>query len=215
MKAVLITPAMREAACTEAESTPIQELPGTGASFALRLQDNGRLRATRVENGIENIAAAGSSGDIVALLRHCCNLRDSAWVFVACASNVALNGLAPPLAVAVIEPGMLLAIGERHWLVSSLWRPEAVQAPDELRDKPCPVCGGELGLAPVVQCGCGRWTHLENASAPHDKDALNCFTAAGTCGGCGRRASLEPQMFPEVSELLAGRLADADEFDWR
>jgi hypothetical protein len=122
--------------------------------------------------------------------------------------------MVPPLAAAVIEPGALLAVSERYWLISSLWLPERMEAPAELRDKPCPVCGGELGLAPVVQCGCGRWTHFENPSAPADKNALNCFIVAGTCGACGRSASLEPQVFPDVSALLAGHPADGDDCGW-
>lgn len=214
MKALQFTSVMRDANRADAESTAIREWANASASYALSLHENGGLAATRLEHGERAPIADRSIGAVVGFARHCCNARDPVWVFVVCASNVALNG-SSPLAVALVEPGGLLAIGDRCWLISSLWQPEPVDAPAELRDKPCPVCGGDLGLAPVVQCGCGRWTHLENAAAPHDKDALNCFIAPGTCGGCGRPALLKPQLFPEVSDRLADEWVDEDETYWR
>ncbi len=218
MNALQFTPVMREAHLPAENELPIRELSGIGASYALRLHHNGDLKATRLETGDETLADLSSDheeGTVVALMRHCCDSRDSAWMLAVCMNRVGLNGLTPPLAVTIIEPGELLTIGDRCWLISSLWQPEPVEAPAELRDKPCPVCGGELGRAPVVQCGCGRWMHLENPSAPYDKEALNCYMSAGTCGGCGRRATLEPQMFPEVSDRLTCEPVDADEFAWQ
>jgi len=57
-------------------------------------------------------------------------------------------------------------------------------------------------MAPVVQCACGRWTHLERPEQPQSPDALNCYLAAGTCGDCGRAATLKPQIVPEPPEKL-------------
>jgi hypothetical protein len=209
MKALQFTPVITGRSSAATQSTPIRELT-TSATYALKIQANGRLSAERVQHDFSLDAADRVSDDVVAFARHCCNSRDTTWAFVACASSIWINGVSP-LAVAVLEPGALLAIGDRFWLISSLWQPEAVEAPADLRDKPCPVCGGELGIAPVVQCGCGRWTHLENAAVPDNEDALNCFMAADSCGGCGRPALLEPQMFPEVSDRL---VEWSDEDEW-
>ena len=209
MKALQFTSVITERRSSETQSTPIRELAAS-TSYALRIQVNGRLEAERLQNDFPLDTADRLCDEVVAFARHCCNSRDSVWAFVACASNIWING-ASPLAVTILEPGALLAIGDRFWLISSLWQPAAVEAPVDLRDKPCPVCGGELGIAPVVQCGCGRWTHLENAATPHNADALNCFMATDSCGGCGRPALLEPQMFPEVPDRLVDEWPDEAE----
>jgi hypothetical protein len=213
MQTLQFTPVMRDSRNGQVAPTQIGDTPRVGESYALRLVEDGELKAIHIKHKEELSAADLNGGDVVAHVRRCPVSHNSVWVFVRCAGNVALNGL-PPLAAAVLEPGDLLAIGDRSWLIASVWQPEAVDAPAEVRDKPCPVCGGALGIAPVVQCGCGRWAHLENASAPHDSNALNCYLAVGTCGGCGRRASLEPQVFPEVFDRLAGACVEQDELSW-
>jgi hypothetical protein len=95
-------------------------------------------------------------------------------------------------------------------MVAQVWRPAAVEAPADLKDKPCPVCGGPLGAAPVIECACGRWVHLENPASPDDADALNCFLAAETCGECQRPAVLQAQAIPELPEKLACGSSDED-----
>ena len=130
------------------------------------------------------------------------------WYLVTPHASIGINGTSPVLPVARVEPGDLLSIGDRFWFVSTLLRPELMDAPAELRDKPCPVCGGELGLAQVVQCSCGRWMHLERPDDPDAADALNCFLAAGRCGGCGRQSSLEPIIIPAVPERMTAALDD-------
>jgi hypothetical protein len=130
------------------------------------------------------------------------------WILIACSMQLAVNGQSPVLPATVLELGDLLTIGEQGWMVSSLWQPRPMDAPDELRTKPCPVCGGALGTAPVVECACGRWSHLENAANIDDPNALNCFLQAGQCGECGRRASLDPQIVPEVPDSM--RIAELE-----
>ena len=158
--------------------------------------------------------ADGSPGDTshVGWLRVHLVDRETVWDLVPCTGELGLNNLPMCLPLANLESGDLLSLGNRFWMAASLWTPEPVDAPDELRDKPCPVCGGQLGLAQVVECACGRWTHLETPSSPHDTASLNCYLAAGKCGGCGRPALLEPQVFPEISDYLAGEWTDPDEF---
>jgi hypothetical protein len=198
--------AARRPAHAEADTAPCL----TPGIYSLRLQDIGRLATTCLTNCEHDLGTLQGDHAALAILHSKLVSREPEWDLITCSEQLAVNGL-PCLPLVALEPGDLLAIGERFWLISSLWQPEAVEAPAELRDKPCPVCGGELGLAPVVQCGCGRWAHLEKPSAPDDQDALNCYLAAGRCGGCGRVASLEPQIFPEVSHQLAGGTADADD----
>ena len=79
--------------------------------------------------------------------------------------------------------------------------------------RPCPVCGGELGWAPDVECPCGRWMHLERPDRPGDKDSLNCYLEADECGECRRRTSLDPQFVPEVPEKLTSQSSDGNEWD--
>jgi hypothetical protein len=213
MKALQLVPVMRDVQHSAVGPLTVCETPGIGASYALRLSVAHNLTGELLADAVEASPTIDVSEPIIALLRYCGDVTNSTWVFVMCANGVALNG-SSPLPAVVVEPGALLAIGDLFWQIASLWQPEPVETPAELRDKPCPVCGGELGLAQVVQCGCGRWTHLENASAPNDKDALNCFIAAGACGGCGRSAVLEPQISPEISDRICVDSLDDHEFDW-
>lgn len=214
MNALQLTPVIGGVDRGAGEPTVIDVAPGAGKSYALRLREDSPLMATPFEPG-DNLPALGDDGaDIVALVHQCGDASREIWALVTIAGGLGLNAMAPPLPVAVLEPGMLLAIGDRAWFVSSLWHPTPREAPATLRDQPCPVCGGKLGLAPVVECSCGRWSHLENPAAPDDTDALNCFIAAGKCGGCGRRATLAAHIVPEVPERLAPLPTDGqfDEF---
>ena len=119
---------------------------------------------------------------------------------------VILNG-ARTLPLAVIDAGDLLTLGAATWFLASEWTPEPQAAPPELADRPCPVCGGELKLAPVVRCVCGRYAHLEDRSAPGDPQLLNCYLA-GPCGVCQRAPSLNSVLVPEPPDKL---LDESDE----
>jgi hypothetical protein len=166
-------------------------------------------------NGESLVAAPqgpdGPAGSRIALLAVRREAGETVWYLAAGCGELGVNGISPPLPVMRLEPGALLSVGDRFWMVSVLWQPAAVDAPDELRDKSCPVCGGELQVAPVVQCVCGRWMHLERPEEPSDPNALNCYLVSDTCGNCGRPTSLSPQVLPEISERL---LPPTDEDDW-
>jgi hypothetical protein len=103
-----------------------------------------------------------------------------------------------------LEPGMLLSAGTHRWLVVLEWIPQPETVPAALADRPCPVCGAALKLAPVCQCVCQRYAHLEAPDEPNNKNALNCFLR-GPCGLCGRIASLEPVLVPEPHDKLLDR----------
>jgi hypothetical protein len=104
---------------------------------------------------------------------------------------------------------MLLSLGDEFWVVSNVWSPEPIVAPPELADKNCPVCGLELGCAPVVACLCGNYMHLERPDDPNDPEALNCYLTKAQCGACQRPTGLEPQVVPEIPEALL--VAEVDE----
>ncbi len=126
---------------------------------------------------------------------------NSQWLFAPLCDEVLHNGIRP-LAIAIIEPGDVLALGEECWFASELWRPAPVPAPENIAEKECSVCGGPLKLAPVIQCPCGRYYHLEHPETPDDPQALNCYLTAGMCGLCERKPSLEPQFLPTPPEEL-------------
>ena len=123
-----------------------------------------------------------------------------AWWLAPRCEALTING-AVPLPLAALEGGDLLAAGSHWWLVATEWAPEPMAAPADLADKPCPVCGGALKLAPVCRCPCGRYYHLESPQTADGGQALNC-DLAGPCGLCGRRPSLEPVLFPEPPAKL-------------
>jgi hypothetical protein len=190
---------------------PIQCNLRDAAAFSLRMTDGRQLTSEKIETHDSIHEIVGSDASLVGLLHLAAGGAAPSWMLIARSNHIGLNGQTPTLPIAAIGPGDLLSIGEQCWMVSSLWRPEPIDAPAELRDKPCPVCGGELGVARVVQCSCGRWSHLENPDAPDDPNALNCFLKAGACGECGRRASLEPQMIPEVPDSLLKTQLEGEE----
>jgi len=123
------------------------------------------------------------------------------WLLLRRDRALQVNGI-PVLPVASLEPGYLLALGSQRWLVASLWKPTPRPAPAAVMNSDCPVCGAPLSAAPVVQCPCGRYMHLEKPDEPNDPQALNCYLLAGTCGLCGRPPSLEPSLLPEPDETL-------------
>jgi hypothetical protein len=126
----------------------------------------------------------------------------SSWFLLPSADGLLLNG-SGPLPLAAIDPGSLLAAGSETWFVTAEWAPEPQDAPPELADRPCPVCGRELKLARVVKCACGRYAHLEDPALPDDPNLLNCHLA-GPCGVCGRPPALDPVLIPEPPEQLVG-----------
>jgi hypothetical protein len=187
---------------------PTQPNQGHACAFALRLGDDGGLVSEPITDW--SVPNRHNDASFAALLYRKADGAHPSWMLIAGSKRIGLNGQAPTLPIAAVEPGDLLTIGESGWLVSSLWSPQALTAPADVRDKPCPVCGGELGFAQVVQCACGRWSHLENPADADDPNALNCFLKAGVCGECGRRASLEPQIVPAVPATLAKERHDFD-----
>lgn len=135
--------------------------------------------------------------------------RDSAnsnptWLFAPLSPSVMHNGIRP-LPLAIIEPSHVLAFEDQTWLVTELWRPTPFPAPEKIADKECSVCAGQMKLAPVIQCPCGRYYHLERPDALDDPNALNCYVTSGMCGLCERKPSLEPQFLPVPPEELIPR----------
>jgi len=176
--------------------------PTVNQTYALAARGDGSLALLPLSG--ESLPGEGgdSSARAVALLRATGSGADSVWHLIARDGDLAVNGLCPPLPLMRLDPGAILSLGRCCWLVATIWEPKPVAAPAELADKPCPVCGGPLKLAPVVQCVCGRWTHLERPDEPRSPDALNCYLVSGACGGCGRAATLEPQISPEPPQKL-------------
>ncbi len=123
------------------------------------------------------------------------------WLLTPLSEELLHNGIRP-LPLAIIEPGEVLAFEGQCWLTSELWQPTPAPAPEKIAEKECPVCGGALKLAPVIQCPCGRYYHLEHPETPDDPQALNCYLTAGMCGLCERKPSLDPQFLPLPPEEL-------------
>ena len=123
------------------------------------------------------------------------------WLLLRRERTLQVNGI-PVLPLATLEPGSMIAVDRRRWLVTSLWKPAPHPAPDAVKEVDCPVCGAPLSVAPVVQCPCGRYMHLEKPDQPDDSQALNCYLLAGTCGVCGRASNLEPSLLPVPDETL-------------
>ena len=149
----------------------IDEPESGDVSLALRVSEAGVPAAAPLEDRRQNPRGKrkkrNRNGAPLALLRCQGPVGSRQWYIVSLAEQVGLNGTTPALPVARLEPGDLLSVGTRQWLVTVLWTPEPGPAPASLAEKPCPVCGGPLGLAPVVQCVCGgRWTHLERPENP-------------------------------------------------
>jgi hypothetical protein len=153
------------------------------------------------DGGLEVASPAAGGRAAVAALRFHPSPLGLDWWLVPRHASLAINGVAP-LPLAALEPGDLLSVGPAWWLVASLWEPEPGPAPAELAEKQCPVCGGALALAPVCQCPCGRYYHLESPGAsPADDEVLNCYLA-GPCGLCGRQPTLEPVLWPDPPDKL-------------
>ena len=132
-----------------------------------------------------------------------CHDGSPGWL-VSRSPRLAVNGIRP-LWLGRLEPGDLFSYGSRHWLVVVEWTPEPQPAPPHLAERPCPVCGGPLGLAPTCQCPCGGpYCHLENPAAPDDPKALNCYLRA-PCGSCKHEHTLQPTLVPEPDEKLLGQ----------
>jgi hypothetical protein len=126
---------------------------------------------------------------------------DREWLLVRRDRSLQVNGI-PVLPVVTLEGGSLLAADRKRWLVTSVWKPAPRPAPPEVEDVDCPVCGAPLSAAPVVQCPCGLYMHLERPNQPDDTQALNCYLLAGSCGTCGRTSNLAPSLLPVPDETL-------------
>jgi hypothetical protein len=154
--------------------------------------------------------SSDSDNNLVAMLRAAGAGDARVWYLIPRNDALGVNGIAPPLGLVQLDPGAVLSLGTRSWLVVSVQQSQPAPAPAELADRDCPVCGGKLSITPVVQCGCGRWTHLERPDEPDSRDALNCYLASAACPDCGRAATLQPQITPEPPE----KLVPADESSW-
>ncbi len=148
----------------------------------------------------ENKVRASSNRLASLLYREEAN-SNSQWLLSPLSAAVMHNGIRP-LSLTMIDPGDVLAVENQSWLTSELWRPIACEAPENIAEKECSVCGGALNLAPVIQCPCGRYYHLERPETPDDPQALNCYLTAGMCGLCERKPSLDPQFLPVPPEEL-------------
>jgi hypothetical protein len=207
MTTLRLIPVARDV-CGESKRTgDLVELAGTHAAYGLRQATAGKLVAEPLES------AETPDDNYVAILRRETHGDNESWFLLRRSHRVGVNGITPTLPLMVLEPGALLSLEDRFWMASLLWIPTPATAPDDLADKKCPVCGGELKLAPVVKCLCGRWVHLEKPDTPDDPDALNCFFEGGRCGSCGHPATLAPQVIPEPPAALIGRTDEADE-EW-
>jgi hypothetical protein len=170
-------------------------LPLAQAPHGFRLAcSNGAMRL------VPSDSADASASEAFATVMARPTSAGSGWWLVPSCDGLTINGVVP-LPLSALEAGDLLAVGSDWWLVVSQWTAEPAPAPAELADKPCPVCGGTLRLAPVCRCRCGRYYHLEAPQNPDDGQALNCYLA-GPCGLCSRPPSLEPMLSPEPPAKL-------------
>lgn len=96
MKALQFTPLMGEANRPDIGATPIQELQGTGGTYALRLHDKGGLTASRLTSGNDALASKCGSGEVIAPVSHRGDFHDPAWILIARESSVGRNGQTPP-----------------------------------------------------------------------------------------------------------------------
>jgi hypothetical protein len=173
--------------------------PAGGGVSLLRRRPDGALTLEPASSA--RAAAKKIDRDALGLLWPQGTGRAAGWLFLRLSDAVAING-AVPLGLAWLAAEDLFAVGARVWFLAWRWTPQPVEAPAELRDKKCPVCGLPLAAAPVVACACGRWSHLEKPEAADDSEALNCYLTSAACGGCNEPASLEPRLLPEIPEKL-------------
>lgn len=176
-------------------ASALTPLPDTTAGTPLRLwlQDGGTLAVT----------PAGETNDsarLIAELYMHPSTNGPVGYLIPRDRSLLVDG-ATPLPVAAVNPGSLLAVGRAGWLVTTRWQAVPGPAPAGVAERNCPVCGGPLKLASVVQCLCGRWYHLEKPGAAEGEAVLNCLLA-GPCGLCNREPSLEPVLYPEPPDKL-------------
>jgi hypothetical protein len=180
--------------------------PGSPRTWDVRVTEAGQLLVAPSAP-----ESAPQNGELIALLCAGRNRDGREWHLLPRSPLLGVNGLCPPLDVCRVEFGSIITWKSFAWRVALLWTPEPREAPPELANKTCPVCSEKLGLVPVVQCVCGRWSHFENPAEPHSPDFLNCFTSTHQCPSCQRPTSLEPQMVPAPLEKLgAAGAADWD-----
>jgi hypothetical protein len=201
MQQVLFRRLMQPASPAD-ECEVVMKQPASGtAAYALYRRANGQLYQQALSN------SAAKPGRHVQLLGYLWlgaanGDGKGACVLIGHQPQLVVNGLAPPLPAMTLEPGSLLSFRGGFWQVAVRWTPEVSEPPQHLRQKPCPICGCPLEAAPVVQCLCGRWTHLQNPASPSDPEALNCFLHAEKCQ-CQRKSSLTPLTEPELPDSLA------------
>lgn len=227
MKALQINPVIRACgprdSCRPAALT-IEETGHDNAIWRLLLQEDGSLEAVGPMATAEQILektvgetttvtlrdALSTTSRLQGFLRLRTDAGRANWFFVPASRRLGINGVTPPLPAVLLQPGTLLSLADEFWIVSSLWSPEPIDAPPDLAEKECPVCGLELKCSPVAACLCGNYMHLESPNQPDDPEALNCYLTKGICGSCQRPTSLEPQTVPEIPETLLAFEVDDD-----
>ena len=209
MDNLVLLPLQSAEASEGVSEVEIQSAPGTTTKRVLRLDADETLSVVPLEDMSRVNGATNQPHRQVALLCGTKTTSDTAWFVMGCCGDLMVNGVSP-LELMRVDRGALLSLGGHCWWAASIWRPQPAAAPAELAARPCPVCGGPLSLAPVVQCPCGRWTHLERPEQADSPDALNCYLAAAKCD-CGRAASLEPQISPQPPGKLLAAASDLAE----
>ena len=196
------------------ELVRIDEEVAAETAFGLWHDRAGSLRTAALSGGGEaaSISEAGKPSPPLAALRCIEEDGTSAWYAAVYSERLGINGTTPPLPLARLEPGALLSIDGHFWLVTSVWQPHPQPAPAEVAASRCPVCGGKLSEAPVVQCpdpNCGRWTHLERPDQPDSGKFLNCYLAAPECPECHHATTIDPALVPEPHEKVLPAAHDA------
>ena len=145
----------------------------------------------------------------VAMLRAVASGSDQSWFLISQSQQLHINGKSP-LALAALEPGDIVSIGDSDWWLAQLYSPTPIEAPATLAGKLCPVCGGDLAMPGIriILCCCGRALHCEAPDDPANKQALNCFFEAATCGQCGQPCTLEARLIPESPAKLFDALPE-------
>jgi hypothetical protein len=171
-------------------------------SVRLLTDSQGNLSARHVAPDGAGLTEPAAGQTLLGLLHFPRADSESNCSFLCCHPAVTLDDRSPPLSLTTLSAGSILSVGEREWVVVHAWKATPGAAPAVYRDELCPVCSAPLSMAPVVQCYCGKFVHLQTAhdESPAD-DLLDCFLSAGRCN-CGIEPTLEPQLLPARLQYL-------------
>ena len=179
-------------------------------SVRLLMDRQGNLSAPQVAPDGTGVTELAKGQTLLGLLHFPRAAAESNCYFLCSHPAVTVDDRSPPLSLTALDAGSILSVGERMWLVVHAWKATPGEAPASCQEELCPVCSAPLSLAPVVQCYCGKFVHLQTA---HDKsqadDLLSCFLSAGRCN-CGIEPTLEPQLLPaRLQDLLEAHTSPA------